>query len=176
MQNPYANKNKLPHDSPMFFGRDAEIRNIRASLCKAYPESVSIIGERKIGKSSLANRIFHNFDTAPDTLSVFLDFDELSGHCNSQDEFFKHLNSRFSKCLEQKPNLGTQIEMFSFDSYLSFKSFVEKTASKRITTVIFIDEFEHLPDQKFADDSFFSNLRALANSFENRLPGQLLSG
>ena len=53
MQNPYANKNKLPHDPPMFFGRDAEIRNIRASLGKAYPESVSIIGERRIGKSPL---------------------------------------------------------------------------------------------------------------------------
>jgi hypothetical protein len=32
--------------------------------------------------------------------------------------------------------------------------------------VIFLDEFEHLPKKKFADNSFFSNLRALADNPE----------
>jgi hypothetical protein len=32
-----------------------------------------------------------------------------------------------------------------------------------------MDEFEHLPDNPFADDTFFSNLRALANHPDNRL-------
>lgn len=42
-------------------------------------------------------------------------------------------------------------------------------------TIIFLDEFEHLPHDenqnknKFADDTFFSNLRAMANDPANRL-------
>ncbi len=56
-----------------------------------------------------------------------------------------------------------------FDNYSSFKAFVKKEGGNGVKTIIFIDEFEHLPDNPFADDTFFSNLRALANNPDNRL-------
>ncbi len=169
MPNPYSNRNRLEQNSSMFFGRVAEMRSIGDSLCKEYPESVSIIGERRIGKSSLAIRIFHKLKAEKDTLPVYLDFDEFAGYCNSQDEFFKQLSELFSKSVSQKPEIKNKIDMSCFENYPSFRGFVEKNASKGIKFVIFIDEFEHLPNNKFADKSFFSHLRAIADKPENRL-------
>jgi hypothetical protein len=57
--NPYVNREMLPPHSDMLFGREKELKTIRELLSK--PKSVSIIGERRIGKSSLANRLYHNF-------------------------------------------------------------------------------------------------------------------
>lgn len=52
--NPYIIKAMIPPGSDMFFGRQAEMRRIKERLCADSPQSVSLIGERRIGKSSLA--------------------------------------------------------------------------------------------------------------------------
>jgi AAA+ ATPase superfamily predicted ATPase len=90
MQNPYINKKMLPHDSDMFFGRIHEMRRIENSLNSEHPQSVSIVGERRIGKSSIANRIYHKFKNAENTVAVFLDCDGMD--CDSQEDFFQILS------------------------------------------------------------------------------------
>ena len=169
MQNPYNNKAMLPHDSDMFFGREKEMKSIASSLLAENPQSVSIIGERRIGKSSVANRVFHKLKLDNNTILVFLDFDALAGLCNSKDEFFQRLNEKFSECVAEKPQIQSKLATFGFNDYPSFRGFVEKGAKNGLKFIIFIDEFEHLPGKQFADDSFFSNLRAMANNPANRL-------
>ncbi|OQX23500.1 MAG: hypothetical protein BWK80_25740, partial [Desulfobacteraceae bacterium IS3] len=169
MQNPYNNKAMLPHDSDMFFGREKEINSIKSSLLAENPQSVSVIGERRIGKSSVANRVFHKLKLDNDTIPVFLDFDALAGLCNSKDEFFQRLNEKISECLAEKPQIQSRLGTFGFNDYPSFRGFVEKGAKNGLKFIIFIDEFEHLPGKQFADDSFFSNLRSMANNPANRL-------
>ena len=71
--NPYTNKSMLPYNSDMFFGRSGEMRRIEGLLDMENPQSVSIVGERRIGKSSLANRVCHRFKNAENTLADFLD-------------------------------------------------------------------------------------------------------
>jgi len=159
----------LPHDSDMFFGREKEINSIKSSLLAENPQSVSVIGERRIGKSSVANRVFHKLKLDNDTIPVFLDFDALAGVCNSNDEFFQRLNEKFSEILAEKPQIHSKLGTFGFNDYPSFRGFVEKGAKNGLKFIIFIDEFEHLPGKQFADDSFFSNLRAMANNPANRL-------
>jgi AAA+ ATPase superfamily predicted ATPase len=44
----------IPIDSDMFFGREKEMRRIEGMLSGDTPQCVSIVGERRIGKSSLA--------------------------------------------------------------------------------------------------------------------------
>jgi len=169
MQNPYNNKAMLPHDSDMFFGREKEINSIKSSLLAENPQSVSVIGERRIGKSSVANRVFHKLKLDNNTIPVFLDFDALAGLCNSKDEFFQRLNEKVSECLAEKPQIQSRLATFGFNDYPSFRGFVEKGAKNGLKFIIFIDEFEHLPEKQFADDSFFSNLRSMANNPANRL-------
>lgn len=69
---------------------------------------------------------------------------------------------------QSKELLGKEQETL-FDNYSSFKSFIKETGRKKVNSIIFIDEFEHLPANQFADDTFFSNLRAMANNPDNHL-------
>jgi len=160
VQNPYNNRKMLPHDSDMFFGRESEIRQITDSLMKANPESVSIVGERRIGKSSLANRIFHKIRADEKMIAVFLDCDGLENTCTTRENFFLVLAEKFSEFQERFDGYyGDKL----FRDYISFRNFIKKEAANGFRFAVFIDEFETLPEQAFADDSFFSNLRFLAN-------------
>ncbi|MCP4345330.1 MAG: ATP-binding protein [Desulfobacterales bacterium] len=155
MQNPYTSKNMLPHNSDMFFGRTQEIKQIEDLLLHSEsPQSVSIIGERRIGKSSLANRVFHRVTDAENTVAVFLDCDGMTESCNSRDDFFKIMGDHADGV---------------FSSYSSFKRFIESQSKNGKGFIVFLDEFERLTEKAFADDTFFSNLRAIANHAYNRL-------
>lgn len=97
LMNPYINRNKLPIDSDMFFGRDAEMGEISGLLSSANPQCVSIVGERRIGKSSLAFRLFHNIKERGDTLPFFIDCHNLPETCTTADHFFQLINKGLLK-------------------------------------------------------------------------------
>jgi len=90
----------LPIDSDMFFGREKEMRRIEDMLSGGTPQSVSIIGERRIGKSSLAFRVFNKMKKAENTIAVFMDCDGLSEECKTKDQFFQLLNQKFLEVSE----------------------------------------------------------------------------
>jgi AAA+ ATPase superfamily predicted ATPase len=70
LTNPYRMRGMIPRESDMFFGRKSEMRRIGAMLSGVVPQCVSIIGERRIGKSSLAFRVFHKMRSEDKTLAV----------------------------------------------------------------------------------------------------------
>lgn len=169
--NPYKMRGMLPIESGMFFGREREMRRIEDMLTGDSPQCVSIIGERRIGKSSLAFRVFHKMKELKDTIAVYLDCDGLSEKCKTKDQFFQLLNRLFLETPGNGPkleNLSMGVEGDLFDTYSAFKAFLRRAGGKKIKTVIFFDEFEHLPDKTFKDDTFYSNLRAVANNPDNR--------
>lgn len=174
--NPYNNRGILPIDSDMFFGREKEMQRIEGLLSTNYPQCISIVGERRIGKSSLAYRIFHKIKQSENTLAVYLDCDGLADECKTKDQFFQQLNQNFLEVINNKSGLKTFLgkeEDNFFNTYTTFKAFIKRISMKEIKTIIFFDEFEHLPREEnknaFADDTFFSNLRAMANKPDNRL-------
>jgi hypothetical protein len=171
--NPYIIKAMIPLESDMFFGRQAEMRRIKERLCAGSPQGVSIIGERRIGKSSLAFRLFQHLNTCDNIIALFLDCDGIAEQCRSKDQFFKLLNLEAKEVLMDRLDgldLPAPGENGFFESYSSFKDFIKLCGKKkRIKTIIFIDEFEHLSTNKFADRGFFSNLRSLAVDPGNHL-------
>jgi len=156
--NPYRERKMIPITSDMFFGREQEMQRIKEMLTGDTPQCVSIIGERRIGKSSLANRVFHQVKQEDNTRAVYIDCDEIGAECQSKEQFFLLLDKKFCEAVKEKPTGNL------FADYASFKAFVHAGGKEGIKTIIFIDEFDHLPDNPFADDTFFSNLRALANN------------
>jgi len=176
-KNPYHLRAMIPFDSDMFFGREREMRRIADMLSGEAPQCVSITGERRIGKSSLASRVFHGLRTAPNTQAVYLDCDGLPEDCQSKDRFFQVLNRKF---MEMSPPVEKGKKKL-FADYTSFKIFIGDSGRKGLKTIIFLDEFEHLPHDEskgnntFADDIFFSNLRAMASDPANRLAFVTLS-
>lgn len=165
LKNPYTNRTMIPIDSDIFFGREKEMRRIMDLISGDNPQSVSIIGERRIGKSSLAWRLFHKIKEQNNTYAVYLDCDELAEECETKEHFFKELNWHFLADNSVLKNTGEDL----FKDYPSFKTFIKNNGQGEKQTIIFLDEFEHLPGKEFADDTFFSNLRSMANNPTNRL-------
>ena len=65
-QNPYVTGTALPGSSPVFFGRGAILHEILATLRRPdKPGCVSLLGERRIGKSSLLNRFIRCWARKP---------------------------------------------------------------------------------------------------------------
>jgi AAA+ ATPase superfamily predicted ATPase len=102
----------IPIDSDMFFGREREMQRIADMLSGETPQCVSIIGERRIGKSSLANRVFHGLRTAPGSRTVYLDCDGLPADYLSKDQFFQFLNQKFleAEALAPQPDSRVSVE------------------------------------------------------------------
>ena len=79
-------------DATRFFGRERELARVFSRIGSQRPQSVSIVGERRIGKSSLLNALTwpqtrSRFLGQPDApLFVFIDFQQLPGI--SLDGFF----------------------------------------------------------------------------------------
>lgn len=61
-RNPYVTGTALPGNSPVFFGRVQILHEILSVLRRPNkPGCVSLLGERRIGKSSLLNQIYQAF-------------------------------------------------------------------------------------------------------------------
>src|SRR6185436_20764762 len=65
--NPYLNRVAIK-DPAQFFGRAREVSKIFSRIGASRPQSISVVGERRIGKSSLLNFINH-----PEVRRRFLD-------------------------------------------------------------------------------------------------------
>jgi AAA+ ATPase superfamily predicted ATPase len=165
--NPYKCRNRLPADSDMFFGRKREMARMMDMLSSKQPQNISLVGERRIGKSSLAFQVFHKIKEKGDTLAIYLDCDSLPKECNCDNDFYKLVNDSLMEELDRDTGMKERVgisEKVLFTGYREFRRFVGGVSQKGLRVVFFFDEFEHLPDKGFADNSFFSNLRSIADT------------
>jgi len=161
--NPYLNRS-LIRDPEMFFGRRQEVRRIYSRLNATPPGSVSVVGERKIGKSSLLNFIFQGenrirFLEHPERMvMVMLDLQE--GREMSLDSFVGSLLGMIRRGLRGRVEIadaGTSLE--------DVKNVVQKLDEAGIRIAIFLDEFDLVTTNPNFDLEFFSFLRFLANRY-----------
>ncbi len=165
--NPYNWRRRLDRDSDMFFGREKENRRMMDMLSGKRPQCISLVGERRIGKSSLAYRVCQQLENQNGVLAVYIDCDEMDEQCDSTGAFYQLLNRHFQEALKTNKNSRQRLGVTAdkpIESYRDFKRFLTTASQKEVAVLVFLDEFEHLPDRPFADNSFFSNLRALGDS------------
>jgi hypothetical protein len=130
INNPYIYSSIIPIESDMFFGREKEIRHILEMVSRDNPQSVSIVGERRIGKSSLVWRVYHEIKKETNTRAIYLDCDEIAAECQSKDQFFQMLNQKFCQ-MEITAPAGTL-----FTDYISFKGFVRAAGRQGLKTIL----------------------------------------
>lgn len=161
VNNPYKMRGMLPIESGMFFGREREMRRIKDMLTGDSPQCVSIIGERRIGKSSLTFRVFHKMINSEDTIAIYLDCDGLSEKCKTKDQFFQLLNRSF---LETKGNVAKLKRLLEkgeeelFDTYPAFKAFLKRAAG----------ELTHKQLDHIGVDAIFENIKAIYPAFSGK--------
>jgi serine/threonine protein kinase len=162
-RNPYLNRVMItnPRD---FFGREREIRKIYSRLDAPHPQSISIVGERRIGKSSLLNYIYHrtnrkqHMQSYHEGIFVYLDF---QGRVDfDPPRFIDFLFNVFSYETQ-----GGKEFVEGERSLARLKDVVEGLHDEGRRIIVLMDEFESITRNPNFDEGFFSFLRALANSY-----------
>lgn len=165
--NPFTFGNPIL-DPRRFHGRGKEIRQMVNRLLSSAHESTSVIGERRIGKTSLLSYLSHpevaqSLGLTPDHYClVYVDLQGLTDI--TPQRFWQRVLKRIAQraCL---PELKAAAEKLanqpSFDLF-DLEDLFETAQRDGYTTVLFMDEFEYVTQNPNFNADFFGGLRALA--------------
>ncbi|MCZ6680049.1 MAG: AAA family ATPase [Candidatus Poribacteria bacterium] len=163
MKNPYLNRMAITTPSE-FYGRMRELRRIFSRLSATRPQCLSIIGERKIGKSSLLHFIAHEqntrryLETSEKFIFVLVD---LQGKADLHPEgFFDMLFRGIHAKTDALPSPTNGQDNF----YESFRRLIQTLGGQEIKLILLLDEFESMGRNEAFDLAFFSFLRSIANN------------
>jgi serine/threonine protein kinase len=162
LKNPYMNRVMIQHIDE-FYGREVEVEKIYSRIGSSRPQSISIVGERRIGKSSLLNYIFQpanrlKYLKKPDEfVFLFIDFQERRGI--EIHDFFSILYEALYE--EFHGNLELSIE----PNYEGFKKIVSAFEDQGLKLILLFDEFELITKNTNFNSEFYSFCRSIANNF-----------
>jgi serine/threonine protein kinase len=162
-RNPYLNRTMIKHRED-FFGRTQEVRRIFARLNATPPGSVSVVGDRKIGKSSLLNYVYsrsarHQYLEEPDrAIMIFLDLQQEKQM--SVEAFVRTLIGIAS--FELRDRLDVTDCTLNLDG---IRDMVQRLDAAGFRLFILLDEFEAVTTNSNFNLEFFSFLRFLANHY-----------
>ena len=162
-RNPYLNRNMIKNREA-FFGRRQEVQRIFARLNANPPGSISLVGDRKIGKSSLLNYIYMSqqrqryLEHPESTVMVFLDLQQEKSM--SLQSFVKALLGIAN--FELRGRLDVSTCTLDLDG---IKDMVQRLDQAGYRLAILLDEFDCVTTNANFDVEFFSFLRFLANHY-----------
>ncbi len=164
VDNPFYHRGAI-RQAEHFYGREAEIAEILSLLRNG--QSVSIIGPRRIGKSSLLMHLCRPatrvpLDLAPPkTLFVLIDCQELGG-CPPEEvyeAFFYGLQDAAEAInidLQPRGEIGT---------YRNVDRAINQVSQNETSVVLLLDEFELLAANEQLTPHFFARLRGLTTKY-----------
>ncbi len=166
IENPYFHRGPI-RTPEHFFGRDQEVTNT-LSLLKNH-QSVSIVGPRRIGKTSFLLHIAHPQVMARHGLSpaeyifIFIDGEGLS-HLNQADFYRLMLEETEEQLLDQ----GHQVQLALPEtlSYRLFERSLRPLSRQGFKLIYLFDEFELISQNHHLDADFFSGLRGLTARYD----------
>ncbi|MBN1177603.1 MAG: protein kinase [Anaerolineae bacterium] len=168
MNNPYIFRGPV-HDPRMFFGRVHELNEIAAFL--RGNQSISIVGPRKIGKTSL---LFHltrpaswpELGLGEDLLFTYLDCEVLGE--GDHAEIFRQFAAEMVAALDERglPPEPVLEQAQEQPTRLSFERAVRKLNQRGLRVVLVLDEFERLSTNSSLDVNFFNALRSAAGRYQ----------
>lgn len=162
-RNPYLNRVAV-QDPAQFFGRTREVARAFSRIGASRPQSIAVVGERRIGKSSLLYQIAN-----PSVRSRYLDrpesyafafIDLQQKRSLTLTEFFRELFALVAR--ETGDDSITRFEP-SFDS---LRAMLENFRRDSRRLIILFDEFDAITDNRAFDLEFYSFLRSIANNYD----------
>ncbi len=166
--NPFNYGNPID-DPARFFGRRREIEQIFSRLRNPAFESTSIVGERRMGKTSLLKYVSH-----PDVFTKYGMDPESHCFCYinlqlaTDTEGVSQLHQQILRRLEEairdedvKERIRELLESGSIDSY-DLDALFDLVDDQGRHVVLLLDEFEHLAQNESIGPEFYYGLRSLA--------------
>ncbi|RMG99967.1 MAG: hypothetical protein D6706_04755 [Chloroflexi bacterium] len=162
--NPFYHRGAIRHEKD-FFNRDAEISQILGLLRNG--QSVSLIGPRRIGKSSLLLHLKRNSVRAkmnlesPKALFVLLDCQELGG--SPPEEVYEFLLTGLLEAMEEAGFHPGNIT--SPGTYRTLDRVLHRVTQDGVLVAVLLDEFELLAANSHLTPYFFARLRGLTTKY-----------
>ncbi len=165
--NPFTFGNPI-RDPARFYGREEDIRQIVNRLRSSAHESTSVVGERRIGKTSLLKHL-DNTEVATglglppeEYCMVYIDFQGLTD-ITPQRFWWRVLHKmERSICLpDLEPEIQGLRKQDNFDLF-DLEDLFDTISDAGLTTVLLLDEFEYVTRNPNFGPDFFGGLRALA--------------
>ncbi|MGV8122568.1 MAG: TniB family NTP-binding protein [Candidatus Xenobiia bacterium LiM19] len=160
--NPYINRKMIKNPS-QFWGRHDELGRIFSRIEGSRPQCISVIGERRIGKSSLLWHVHHpevypHYLSSPEKyVCVFLDLQE---HMAMTAEDF------FTLFFQALCAVKTDINISEVHDYTAFKALAASFECTGQRLIILLDEFDKVTMNTNFGPDFFSFLRSMSNRYE----------
>lgn len=155
MNSPFADR-KTIDDPSRFFGREKEKRDIFNALAAPQPQCVAIIGDKRIGRSSLLKNIeqtYHQHLPNPSRYH-FAYLDAQDPTCSTPNSFYAEVAQAFFNVREKA------LDHHDFNDLLH-----DKNPDGTTKFILLLDEFNTLQRRKHLfNDDFYDGLRARANS------------
>lgn len=158
MPNPFFFAGKITNPDH-FVGREKELKKIFNYLDTTHTgqiQHVSVVGQRRIGKSSLLYHLSQIYSTQipghKNYRFVYLDLD--NPHCHTLFGLLHHILERLDLPAPAQPTLERFYDLIE-----------QEHEKKKIWHVFLMDEFEHLPERAAEfTDPFYDSLRSLGNN------------
>jgi len=164
--NPFAMRAMLK-DPAAFVGRQAEVQRLFSRL--ASQQSCSIVGPRRIGKSSLLYYLTHPEvyrQHLPDPeayIFAFIDLQELAGA--GPEDFFRLAIERLRRASERAGGGRLPREPESGHTLSGFRRLLDEATEQGLKLVLCCDEFETLSASPGFAADFFASLRGLSSNY-----------
>ena len=163
MDNPY-NYNSPVLNREDFFGRSTIISKIYSRIGANRPQSISLVGDAKIGKSSLLWYL-----AQPETKEHYLNNPESYIYfyipvVDKGDLNFENFSEFFWNIILSDIDKYVQLEDKT-PSYDLFKKIVERLTQNQKKIILFFDDFHLTTQNESFPLEFFSFLRSLANNY-----------
>jgi hypothetical protein len=163
LENPFFHRT-LIRDRRFFFGRTAETRKVLSLVTKKQP--VSIVGPRRIGKSSL---LLHLCDPqvkaahglGDDYVFVYVDCLVLSKDLTKSD-VYRILLEDVVEATQRDHH--TEYDSWGAMTYLDFEKCLARIIAPCLQIVFLFDEFEKIVDNHQLGHDFFDELRGLGQT------------
>ena len=162
-RNPYLNRVMI-RDASDFYGRRREVSKIFARIGASRPQSVAIVGERRIGKSSLLNHLCNpevrrqHLDHPDAYTFVFIDLQEQRDI--GIPAFFENLFRGIELALGRERPPGVPAD------YERARRALVRLQEEGRKIVLLFDEFDAITSNSNFPEEFFSFLRAVANKYD----------
>jgi hypothetical protein len=169
MNNPYIHRSAIT-DPESLYGRKKQMADVIDMLKGA--QCCSIVGERRIGKSSflryMSNPQVREANGLPRDKYIFA-FVDFQGKLELSPEDFRKLLLRRLSIEIHDEDVKSHLREISQQEKVAFfdmEDLMYEIDNKGINLICLFDEFEYTSRSEKLDFNFFSGLRSLANSFD----------
>jgi len=165
--NPFTFGNPIRNPA-RFIGRTEDIRQITNRLLSSARESTSIVGERRIGKTSLLKyltnpEIAESFGLKKEEFClVYIDFQGLNDI--TPQRFWQRVLRLMARTMEnnEKREIFKSLSKQDYIDLFDLEDLFDEIGSDGLHVVLLLDEFEYVTQNPNFDSDFFGGLRSLA--------------